>query len=163
LGYHPRVILAGRAVNDQMPLHTVSLVSEALNEAGRPIKGSKVAVLGLSYKANTGDVRESPAETIVRELQKRGADLRLCDPYIPSAEVEHHFGIGNVPLAKALKGAEAIVVVTDHKEFRGLDVKAIAAGAAKQCALVDTRNVIAPEAARAAGFVYRGIGRRRTA
>ncbi|HUR63215.1 MAG TPA: nucleotide sugar dehydrogenase [Candidatus Thermoplasmatota archaeon] len=162
LGYHPRVILAGRAVNDQMPLHTVSLVSEALNESGRPIKGSKVAVLGLSYKANTGDVRESPAEAIVRELQKRGADLRLCDPYIESAEVEHHFGVGNVALDKALKGAEAIVIVTDHKEFRGLDAKKLAAVAAKPCALVDTRNVVPPDAARAAGLIYRGIGRRRT-
>jgi nucleotide sugar dehydrogenase len=163
LGYHPRVILAGRAVNDQMPLHTVSLVSQALNEAGRPVKGSKVAVLGLSYKANTGDVRESPAEPIVRELQKLGADLRLCDPYIPTEEVEQHFGIPNLPLAKALKGAQAIVLVTDHKEFRGLDPEQVAAGAATGCVLVDTRNVVPPEAARAAGFVYRGIGRRRQA
>ena len=163
LGYHPRVILAGRAVNDHMPLHTVALASSALNEAGRAVKGAKIAVLGLSYKANTGDVRESPAEPVVRELQKLGADLRLCDPHIPSDEVEHHFGLPNVAAAKALAGAEAIVVLTDHKEFRALDWTAVRAKAANPCALVDTRNIVAPEAARKAGFLYRGIGRRRTA
>ncbi|HUR62102.1 MAG TPA: nucleotide sugar dehydrogenase [Candidatus Thermoplasmatota archaeon] len=162
LGYSPRVILAGRAVNDHMPLHTVGLLTQALNEAGRPVKGSKVAVLGLSYKANTGDVRESPAETVVRELQRLGADLRLCDPYIDTEEVQHHFGLPNVPLKAALKGAHAIAIVTDHDEFRRLDLKDVASGAAKPCALIDTRNVVAPAAARQAGFIYRGIGRRKT-
>lgn len=160
-GYHPRVILAGRAVNDHMPHHTVDLVAEALNEAGRPIKGTPIAVLGLSYKANTGDVRESPAEGVVRALQKRGADLRLCDPFIPSEEVRHHFGLPNVTLEQALKGAQAVVVLTDHDPFRTLTPGHLAKVVGKGCAVVDTRNILAPADVRAAGLLYRGIGRRR--
>jgi nucleotide sugar dehydrogenase len=162
LGYHPRVILAGRAVNDHMPEHTVELVSEALNELGHPVKGTPIAILGLSYKANTGDVRESPAEPVVRALQRRGADLRLCDPFIDTEEVQHHFGLPNVALDQALKGARAVVVLTDHEPFRKLALAKVKAVAAKGgAALVDTRNVFAPSDVRKAGLTYRGIGRRR--
>jgi nucleotide sugar dehydrogenase len=162
MGYHPRVILAGRAVNDHMPHHTVDLVAEALNELGLPLKGTPVAVLGLSYKANTGDVRESPAEPVVRTLQRRGADLRLCDPFIEDSEVQRHFGLPNTTVEKALKGAKAVVVLTDHEPFRKLTVAQLKAATAKGAALVDTRNLFDPEQARAAGFAYRGIGRRRS-
>ncbi|MHB1261267.1 MAG: nucleotide sugar dehydrogenase [Thermoplasmatota archaeon] len=163
LGYHPRIILAGRAVNDHMPHHTVDLVADALNELGLPLKGTPIAILGLSYKANTGDVRESPAEPVVRALMKRGADLRLCDPYISAEEVEHHFHLPNVTLDKALKGAAAVVVLTDHDPFRKLTPAKVKAQGAKRVALVDTRNVFAPDDARKAGLLYRGIGRRRLA
>lgn len=162
LGYHPRVILAGRAVNDHMPEHTVGLVADALNELGRPIKGTPIAILGLSYKANTGDVRESPAEGVVRALQRRGADLRLCDPFIETVEVEHHFALPNRSLQDALRGAHAVVLLTDHDDFRKLGVAKLKAAAGRNAALIDTRNVFAPAEVRKAGLLYRGIGRRRT-
>ena len=160
MGYHPRVILAGRAVNDGMPLHVVDLVVDALNEAGRPVHGTPIAVLGLSYKANTGDVRESPAEVVVRELVRRGADLRLCDPFIADAEVQRHFGLPNRRVPEALRGARAIVLLTDHEPFRRLGLPGSWKGP-RGVALVDSRNLVEPEPARKAGFVYRGVGRRR--
>ena len=162
LGYHPQIILAGRAVNDSMPHHVVELVVEALNDARKPVKGTRVAVLGLSYKANTGDPRETPAEHVVKELKARGADLRLCDPLIADAEVRKSFhGLPNLDLKDALDGADAVVLLTDHKAFRALSLADLKALAGERPVLVDTRNVYAPEDVRRAGFVYRGIGRTR--
>jgi len=72
LGYHSKVITAGRAVNDYMPMHVFKLLVDALNECERAVKGSKVVVLGFSYKENVGDARESPVEVFVEELRKKG-------------------------------------------------------------------------------------------
>lgn len=160
MGYHARVILAGRAVNDEMPHHTVGLVAEALNELGRPIKGTPIAILGLSYKANTGDIRESPAEHVVRELKKRGADLRLCEPHVSDAEVRKHFGLANLNLKDALEGAAAVVLLTDHAVFKGKTVAELAKATGK-AALIDARQVWDPSTATKSGFIYRGVGRRR--
>ncbi len=161
LGYHPRVILAGRAVNDSMPHHVVELLSDGLNEAGRPVKGSKIAILGLAYKANTGDARESPAEAVVAALAAKGADLRLYDPYVAAGEVEAHYRRPNLPAGTALKGAEAVVILTDHDDVRALTLPDIKAQTAAGCVFVDARNVHRPEDVVAAGFLYRGVGRRR--
>lgn len=160
-GYHPRVILAGRAVNDSMPGHVVDLVAEALNDARKPVKGTRIAVLGLSYKADTGDARESPAAHVVHALAARAADLRLCDPLIPSKEIERLFGRPGVDLKTALHEAEAVVLLTDHAPFRQLSLADMASLAARGCCLIDTRNVHEPQIAARNGFVYRGIGRRR--
>jgi len=161
LGYHPQVILAGRSVNDSMPLHVVDLVIDGLNEVGKPVKGSKIAVLGLSYKANTGDPRETPAEGVVHALRERGADLRLCDPMISSSEIQKVFHLPGVDIKEALDGADAVVLLTEHKPFRALSLDDLKARAATQCAFVDTRNVYKPVDVRAAGFVYRAVGRPR--
>lgn len=159
-GYHPRVILAGRAVNDGMPAHVVDLVADALNDARTAINGTKIAILGLSYKANTGDARESPAAHVVRGLRARGAQLRLCDPLIPSREIEALFGQPGVDVKEALHEAKAIVLLTDHAEFRQISLADIATMAAKGACFVDTRGVHEPQDVVRAGFVYRGIGRR---
>lgn len=163
LGYHPRVILAGRAVNDAMPLHVVDLLVDALNEAGKPVLGTPIAVLGLAYKANTGDARESPAEHVVKELKRRGAALRMCDPHVPHAEFQAHFGVAPMSIAAALQGAAAVILLTDHTEFRQSGLAMIRAALGDRGVLVDTRNMYDPEAARACGLIFRGVGRRRDA
>ena len=68
LGYHPQVILAGRAINDSMPAHVAGMMIRGLNEAGKVIKGSKVLIMGLAYKENVADIRESPARGIVERF-----------------------------------------------------------------------------------------------
>src|SRR3972149_11304368 len=82
LGYHSKVITAGRAVNDHMPVHVFGLLADALNERERGRKNSKIAVLGFSYKENVGDPRESPVEVFVEELKKRGGSVHIVDAYI---------------------------------------------------------------------------------
>jgi UDP-N-acetyl-D-galactosamine dehydrogenase len=92
LGYHSKVITAGRAVNDYMPLHVFELLVDALNECERAVKGSKVVVLGFSYKENVGDHRESPVVTLLEELRKKGARVHIIDPYIEDIYLEK-FGV----------------------------------------------------------------------
>jgi UDP-N-acetyl-D-galactosamine dehydrogenase len=85
LGYHSKVITAGRAVNDYMPLHVFELLVDALNECERAVRGSKVVVLGFSYKENVGDPRESPDVTLLEELKKKGVGNYIHSLFLQSA------------------------------------------------------------------------------
>jgi UDP-N-acetyl-D-glucosamine dehydrogenase len=123
--------LAGK-INQQMPYHCVERIELALNDAAKPIKGSKITVLGVSYKGGIGDVRESPALHIIEELQRRGADLHYHDPFVPDLP---QLGLTSSPLAEATAGADAVVLVTAHP---GIDHLALA----REVALfVDLRGV----------------------
>jgi UDP-N-acetyl-D-glucosamine dehydrogenase len=111
--------LAGK-INQQMPYHCVERIERALNEATKPVKGSKIALLGVSYKAGVGDIRESPALRIIEVLAERGAELHYHDPHVPSLP---DLGLENTLLETAIDGADAIVLVTAHP---GIDHQAIA-------------------------------------
>ncbi|MGH2943347.1 MAG: nucleotide sugar dehydrogenase [Solirubrobacteraceae bacterium] len=102
--------LAGK-VNQQMPYHCVARVERLLNEAGRPVRGSRITLLGISYKPGVGDVRESPGLKIVTLLAALGADLRYHDPYV--AELPEQ-GLRSEPLDDALQDADLAVIVTAH-------------------------------------------------
>jgi UDP-N-acetyl-D-glucosamine dehydrogenase len=104
--------LAGK-VNQQMPYYCVGRVQRALNDAGLPVKGARVALLGVSYKPGTGDVRESPALKIIELLCGLGADLRYHDPHVPDL-AEH--GLRSVGLDDAVEHADLVVIVTAHPE-----------------------------------------------
>jgi UDP-N-acetyl-D-glucosamine dehydrogenase len=102
--------LAGK-VNQQMPYHCVMKVERALNDIGLPVKGSRVAVLGVSYKPGVGDIRESPALKIVALLRALGAELRYHDPHVPALS---DYDLQSVPLADALQDADLALIVTAH-------------------------------------------------
>ncbi|MBV8987304.1 MAG: nucleotide sugar dehydrogenase [Solirubrobacterales bacterium] len=123
--------LAGK-INQQMPHHCVERIERALNDAGKPVKGSRITILGVSYKGGVGDVRESPALRIIEVLAARGGDLRYHDPYVPSIP---DLGLSSLPLTEATAGADAIVLVTAHP---GIDHQAIARDASL---FVDLRGV----------------------
>ncbi|MGZ4926489.1 MAG: nucleotide sugar dehydrogenase, partial [Halobacteriota archaeon] len=124
LGYHSQVITAGRAINDYMPLHVFQLIADALNERERAVNGSKIAVLGLSYKENVGDPRESPSKVIVEELKKRGAHVHLVDPYVDEQTLRA-LATPEATAYDALAGADALVLMTAHRDFTGLDLRKI--------------------------------------
>jgi UDP-N-acetyl-D-glucosamine dehydrogenase len=111
--------LAGK-INQQMPYHCVERIERALNQATKPVKGSKIAILGVSYKGGVGDIRESPALRIMEVLGERGAQLAYHDPYVPALP---ELGLQSLPLEDALSGADAVVLVTVHP---GIDHLAIA-------------------------------------
>jgi len=113
--------LAGK-VNQQMPYHCVAKVERLLNGAGKPVNGSRIAVLGVSYKPGVGDVRESPALKILSLLGALGADLHYHDAFVP-ALAEH--GLRSEPLEQALTGADLALIVTAHP---GVDHDAAVAG-----------------------------------
>ena len=102
--------LAGK-VNQQMPYHCVAKVERLLNDARKPVRGSRIAVLGVSYKRGVGDVRESPGLKIVTLLTALGADLRYHDRFVP--ELPEH-GLHSEPLDDALEDADLLLIVTAH-------------------------------------------------
>jgi UDP-N-acetyl-D-glucosamine dehydrogenase len=110
--------LAGK-INQQMPYYCVERIERALNDAEKPIKNSRIAILGVSYKGGVGDVRESPALRIMQELDKRGGLLSYHDPFVPTVP---ELGLQSVPLHDLID-ADATVLVTAHP---GIDHKALA-------------------------------------
>ena len=104
--------LAGK-VNQQMPYHCAAKVQRTLNQAGLPLKGSRVAVLGVSYKPGVGDIRESPALKIISLLRAQGAEVSYHDPHVPSLA---EFDLRSVPLQELLGDADLALIVTAHPE-----------------------------------------------
>jgi UDP-N-acetyl-D-glucosamine dehydrogenase len=102
--------LAGK-VNQQMPYHCVAKAQRALNEAGLSVKGARIAVLGVSYKAGVGDVRESPALKIISLLRDLGGEVSYHDPHVPTLS---EFGLANRPLEEAITDADLTLIVTAH-------------------------------------------------
>jgi UDP-N-acetyl-D-glucosamine dehydrogenase len=102
--------LAGK-VNQHMPYHCVERIERALNDAGRPVRDARVALLGVSYKAGIGDIRESPAMKILELLRRRGADLGYHDPHVPELA---QFALASEPLDELVDGADLVVIVTAH-------------------------------------------------
>ncbi|HEX8042270.1 nucleotide sugar dehydrogenase [Candidatus Deferrimicrobium sp.] len=135
-GFESRFIELAGVVNGQMPHYTVEKVAEALNRNRKAVNGAKVLVLGVAYKKDISDVRESPALDILQLLAKRGAHLSYCDPYV--AEVrEAGMTLSASPFSAAtLRKADCVVIVTNHAAF---DYKMIAREAKM---IVDTRNAL---------------------
>ena len=125
------VELAGE-INQQMPYHCVARVERALNEQAKAVKGSKIALLGVSYKAGVGDTRESPALKIIALLKALGADVHYHDAYVP--ELREH-DLANQPLDDVIDNADLVVIITAHP---AIDHAAIAA---RVPALLDLRGV----------------------
>ena len=105
--------LAGK-INMQMPYHCVEKIERALNDAGKSAKGTRVAILGVSYKAGIGDLRESPALKILNLLADRGADVVYHDPHVPELGQRD---LRSLPLEEALDSADLAVIVTAHPEI----------------------------------------------
>lgn len=112
------VELAG-TVNQKMPLFCVEKIGRALNDHAKPFRGSRVALLGVSYKPGVGDMRESPALKIIRILRERGTEVVYHDPYVPALP---DFDLRSTSLDDALDGADAVVIVTRHPD---LDVERV--------------------------------------
>jgi UDP-N-acetyl-D-glucosamine dehydrogenase len=132
--------LAGE-INTRMPRYVVDKVMRALNEDGKALNGSRVLVLGLAYKANIDDDRESPSYEILELLQESGATVAYCDPHFPKARKgrKHHLELASVPCTReAFADSDAIVISTAHEAFRRPELFTDAR------LVVDTRNLLAP-------------------
>jgi UDP-N-acetyl-D-glucosamine dehydrogenase len=136
VNYTARFIELAAEVNSHMPDYVVGKVADALNAQQKAINGSRILILGVAYKPNVGDVRESPALDVIHLLQERGAAISYHDPFVPDL-VDEGFAMQSVDLsAERLQAMDCVVVVTDHAS---LDWGWIAAQAAL---LVDTRNAV---------------------
>lgn len=120
LGYHPQVILAGRRINDSMGAYIGQQTIKQLIHAGHDVGKSRVTVMGLTFKENCPDLRNSKVIDVIRELQSFGLLVQICDPEADAYEAAHEYGIQLTPLDQ-LQRAEGIVVAVAHKKFVELD------------------------------------------
>jgi UDP-N-acetyl-D-glucosamine dehydrogenase len=140
-GMHTRFIELAGEINSAMPAYVVEKTMDALNEVGKPLKGSKVLVLGIAYKRNVDDMRESPSVELMELLQEKGANLSYSDPFFPSFPPmrKHKFSLQSISLsAETLGSYDAIILATDHDSF---DYDAIKSHAKL---LIDTRGKFKP-------------------
>jgi UDP-N-acetyl-D-galactosamine dehydrogenase len=145
LGYHPQMILAGRRINDNMSLYiSAQIIKQMLAESIAP-KQSRVLMLGLAFKENCPDVRNTKVVDIVAELASYGAKVDVYDPWVDADEARHEYGLDlvNEPEAGAY---DVVVIAVAHNEFRALGEKGIRAFAKKRSVLYDIKYVLPAEA-----------------
>src|SRR3954454_4588056 len=137
-GYTNRLVDAAHEVNASMPVHVIQKVADALNDHGRAIKGSRILLLGMAYKPNVHDTRESPSREIMRQLLARGGDVRYCDPWVDEVDVAPGRHATVRWSAEEVRAADCVVMLTPHRQFVELPLWREAR------LIVDTRNVIPP-------------------
>jgi UDP-N-acetyl-D-glucosamine dehydrogenase len=140
MNYNAKFIELASEINTNMPRYVVSRILDAMNDRGKTLKGNKVLVLGVAYKPDIDDVRESPALDVIALLRKKGAVVEYHDPYIPHIHHEHEHwkmdGIADADLMQSVKTADAVVIITNHKSY---DYKAILDSAQF---IFDSRNAL---------------------
>jgi dTDP-alpha-D-glucose dehydrogenase len=149
-----------RTVNDTMPAYTYGLLRQLLANQGKAVENSRIAVLGIAFKNNTGDCRLTPTKYVVELLEDSGCELTVHDPWVGAEEA---LGVTATPLTAdietAVEGADALVVLAGHRQFHQIPLARLAELTTTKCVFLDGRNSFDPAAVRAAGFVYKGIGR----
>ncbi|MGB9595167.1 MAG: nucleotide sugar dehydrogenase [Candidatus Poribacteria bacterium] len=150
VGFDHDFLTLARRINEKMTEFTAQLTVKALNEKRIAINGTRVAVLGLSYKPEIDDCRESPAFKIIKHLKNYGADVIAYDPYITSES-------NAKSLEEAIKNSPAIVIVTAHKIFKNLTPQDLLRNGVS--VVIDGRNCLPKDDFIKAGILYKGIGR----
>jgi UDP-N-acetyl-D-galactosamine dehydrogenase len=149
LGYHPQVILAGRRINDSMGKFIAEQTIKQMIASGSPIKGAKVNVLGLTFKENCGDLRNSKVIDIINELQSYGVEVFVTDPQADSEEAMHEYGVRLMPF-EDLPRADAIVAAVAHQEYADLSANEFSRKLVKGGAFIDVKAAFDVSGLRAA-------------
>ncbi|PRW64242.1 nucleotide sugar dehydrogenase [Actinopolyspora mortivallis] len=162
-GVQLRTVPTAREVNDSMPHHTCEMILEDLRGRGRAPGESAVAVLGLAYKNNTGDLRETPTLPVVERLRRCGVSVSVYDPLADPREVETMFGVPPcVSAYEAASGADCVAVLAWHRAMENLDFGELARSTAEGCLVLDGRAYFTGDVIdgiEKCGFRYRGVGR----
>jgi UDP-N-acetyl-D-galactosamine dehydrogenase len=154
LGYHPQVILAGRAINDSMPKHVADMAIKELNRAGKVIRDSKVLIMGLTYKENVADTRESPVSEMVHELKEFDVDVYGYDPLLKDDLIE---GFGVKAVDSLDQKMDCVIVAVAHDQFREMSLDDVRGFMKKKPVLIDVRGIFDSDDAVNAGFCYRRL------
>jgi UDP-N-acetyl-D-glucosamine dehydrogenase len=159
--FRTRFIELAGEINTSMPQYVVQRTIEALNDRGTPLRGAHVLVLGIAYKRDVDDMRESPALALLPALLAAGAaEIRAFDPEgMAEAKKLMPDLVYCENAYETMRGADALVLVTEWNEFRALDLARVKALLKSPPTVVDLRNIYTPEAMRAAGFRYTSVGR----
>ncbi|MFC2066164.1 nucleotide sugar dehydrogenase [Chloroflexota bacterium] len=155
LDYHPQVILAGRAINDFMPRHVAGITIKALNNVGKVIKSSKVLIMGLTYKENVSDTRESPVKGMIKELKEFGVEVYGYDPLLDN--IEDEFGIKVIKGLQETEKVDAVVVTVAHDEFKKVKLSELRKVMNSKPVLIDVRQIFDCGEAESEGFYYKTL------
>ena len=138
-GLHTRFIELAGEINTSMPDYVISRVADALNDQGKAIRGSRILIVGLAYKANVDDMRESPSLILIEKLEARGAKVEYNDPYVPivphTREHDHLAGRKSQPITAEY---DCIVIATAHQDYNGTEIAAL------DIPIVDSRRLVSP-------------------
>lgn len=149
-GFDHKFLKLAREINNSMPDYTVDQLAIKLNDISLPLRGTKVALLGMSYKADVGDLRESPSIEVQSLLLKRGVDLHIFDPYFPDINTDKS-------LDEILDKVKAVVICTNHKVFTEITIERFLANGIK--VVIDGKNCLGDEFISTDKLIYKGIGR----
>ncbi len=152
-GYHPQVILAGRRINDGMGAWIAQECIRLMLQQGRPVKGARVLILGLSFKEDCPDVRNSKVGDIIAELRRFGADPVVVDPVADPEAALHEHGVTLAPLSP-LPTCQAIIAAVAHRVFRELDVRLFAQAAGVGAPVLDVKGMYRQGKMAEAGLVF---------
>src|SRR5690606_9665871 len=151
LGYHPQVILAGRRINDGMGAFIAQRTVREMAAAGFGIKDMPVIVLGLTFKEDVPDLRNSKVIDVVRELESYGVKVHVHDAVADSDEAMHEYGVA-LEQWDTLPKAAAVVVAVSHAQYRELGIEAIAAKLQRGAVFVDVKSSFDPQRVEQAGM-----------
>ena len=151
LGYHPKVILAGRRINDGMSAYVAQQTIKQMIGNGTNIKGAKVIVLGLTFKENCSDLRNSKVADVVKELQDFGCEVHVHDPLAEPEQALHEYGITLIEWGQLPQNAAAIVAAVSHAEYTTQPVANLLALLKPGGVFIDIKSAYSPEAITAAG------------
>lgn len=149
-GFKHRLLKVAREINEGMPAYTVHLLEEELMKLHKTIKDSSIGVLGIAFKSDVADTRESPATKIIKLLTEKGARVHTFDPLVIEKSTEKS-------LEELLNKSEAVILATPHRQFLNLDLAELKENNVK--VFIDGRNCLDKEKIQQMGIAYRGIGR----
>lgn len=151
-GMKAPIISVARDTNEGMPVYVMKIIKDTLGEAGLEIKDSNMGLLGVAYKGNVADARETPAKALINLLKEGGAHVFANDPHTPGDVIE---SLGAEPVdVDQILSCDCVVLVTDHDEYRDIKPEMV-----KSPVFICTRPILNPEEFRRKGFIFRGIGR----
>lgn len=151
LGYHPEVISAGRRINDSMPAHVVEQTVKRMIQAGSPIKRARVGILGLTFKEDCPDLRNSKVGDVINEFNSYGVDLLVHDPLADPAEAEKYYGV-SLCNWQDLADLDAIILCVSHKDYKALSIEEYKTMLNPGAVLMDVKSSVDENAFKQAGI-----------
>lgn len=153
--YQPKILSDSRDVNDYMPHYVADLCEEALNKVGKNLTNAKITILGVSFLENSGDTRNSPALTIIEDLETFNCKITLHDPFV----VDFNGYSVLKDLYESFKESDALILVTKHDEYFKINFEKVKSVMKANPIVIDGRNVFAREILEKQGFIYQGVGK----
>ncbi|MFC2143818.1 nucleotide sugar dehydrogenase [Candidatus Aenigmatarchaeota archaeon] len=159
LGYNPKIILSGREINDYMPVHVSELVIDALRKNNTKTRRASVLLMGLAFKKNVGDIRNSPSKVLIEKLKSKGINVFGYDPLVSKEMLRKEFGIDIISDLGDLgnEKIDCIVLVTDHDIFKDLTTNQIKNIMNSKPIVIDTRRFFDKDEMQKNGFEYTGL------